>query len=210
MPSRESLVAASRAWGNPAWSANLHYLVETCQQASKAEGPILECGSGLTTFLLGVLAARRGLEVWSLEHERSWHERVRAWLDRARVDNVHLCHAPLRAYDGFEWYERPKGHVPHDFALVICDGPPSETGGGRYGLLPVMASALTPDCVILLDDAERDSEMETLRRWQKGWHVSFQRYGLDHPPAHAVVRLPSGSGSPRPDGESEAHTQAGT
>jgi hypothetical protein len=203
IPDRDHLLAANRAWGNAKWSASVHYLVEMCRQATRAQGPILECGSGLTTFLLGVLAARRGLEVWTLEHDRRWYERVQGVLRGVRLDNVRLCHARLRPYDGFEWYEQPAG-LPRDFALVICDGPPGEILGGRYGLLPVMASSLAPDCVILLDDAEREAEMEILHRWQEEWHITYQRLGLDHPPAHAVVYLPQAPDTTTTDGNTES------
>jgi hypothetical protein len=55
--------------------------------------------------------------------------------------------------------------MPPAFQLVICDGPPGETPGGRYGLWPVLGQRLAPGAVILLDDADRPGEEEVLRRW---------------------------------------------
>src|SRR5678815_2448547 len=55
-------------WGNESWSALDEYLVRCIQEASACDGNILECGSGLTTLLMGIIAKRRRIQVWSLEH----------------------------------------------------------------------------------------------------------------------------------------------
>jgi hypothetical protein len=52
--------------------------------ARSTDGPILECGSGLSTILLGLVAARNGNKVWSLEQKPWWAERVRSTLKRHR------------------------------------------------------------------------------------------------------------------------------
>ena len=40
--------------------------------ATRAGGQILECGSGLTTLLVGVVAQRTGYSAWSLQHLPQW------------------------------------------------------------------------------------------------------------------------------------------
>ena len=52
-----------------------------------------------------------------------------------------------------------------EFSLVICDGPPASTPGGRYGLLPVMRDKLKAGATILLDDAVREEEQVIANRW---------------------------------------------
>ena len=47
----------------------------------------------------------------------------------------------------------------------MCDGPPSRTAGGRYGLLPVCASRLAR-ATILVDDADRADELAVMKRWE--------------------------------------------
>lgn len=153
-------------WGNEAWSALQEYLAASLRHAAAARGPILECGSGLTTLLVGVVARRAGLPLWSLEHTPAWGERVRRELEHYGLDNVHLRVAPLRDYAGYAWYDPPLAEMPDSFSLVVCDGPPAATQGGRYGLLPVMGKRFAPDCVVLLDDGGRPDEQAIARRWQ--------------------------------------------
>jgi hypothetical protein len=164
LPSYELLHQLQAGWGND-YAARHDYLQEVMKRAAETPGPILECGSGLTTFLLGLYAGRRGVQTWSLEHMPEWQARVTAALHRHRIPGVDICLAPLRGYGNFDWYDPPLAALPESFSLVVCDGPPETTQGGRYGLLPVLGERLSADALILLDDAERESEREVLRRW---------------------------------------------
>ena len=165
MPSRETLARLLTGWDNDGMAADLDYVAEVAAMAAATEGPVLECGSGLTTVILGLLAGRRGVGIWSLEHHPEWHARVRAILQRHAIPGVNVCLAPLRDYGAFSWYELPASGLPEKFRLVICDGPPESTPGGRYGLVPILGERLTSGAQILLDDANRPSESEALRRW---------------------------------------------
>ena len=44
----------------------------------------------------------------------------------------------------FVWYDVPKDVWPAEFRLVVCDGPPGDMKGGRYGLLPLVGARLPP------------------------------------------------------------------
>ncbi|MGI9067138.1 MAG: hypothetical protein ACR2HX_12140 [Pyrinomonadaceae bacterium] len=164
-PSRELLTELQTGWGNESFAAAYDYLEEVIHRASITTGPILECGSGLTSVLLGLIAGRRGVETWSLEHTPEWHARLERILLKERIPGVHLCFAPLREYDGFSWYDPPLATLPNNFSLVVCDGPPGTTPGGRYGLMPLLSNHLVPEALILLDDANRAGEAQTLVRW---------------------------------------------
>ena len=48
-------------WGNESWSALDEYLVGCISHAFETEGNILECGSGLSTLLVGAVAKYRGI-----------------------------------------------------------------------------------------------------------------------------------------------------
>lgn len=177
MPTPEMLTALRRSWGNPGFSPSLDLLTETARLALAANGPILECGSGLTTLLLGLLTKRRGLEVWSLEHHPKWHARIRTVLRRHRLHHVKLHLAPLTDYGAYEWYAAPVAQMPQAFHLVICDGPPSATPGARYGLMPVMRDRLAGDCIILLDDSHRRREQKVLEAWTREHSLVIRALG---------------------------------
>lgn len=131
-PSRELLADLLTGWSNDGFAADLDYLEEVSRRAAGVDGPVLECGSGLTTLLVGLLAGRRGFETWSLEHHAEWHARVAAALEAHSVPRARLALAPLKSYGAFSWYDPPLAEMPGAFRLVVCDGPPGDTPGGRY------------------------------------------------------------------------------
>ena len=98
MPTVAVLAELRLTWDNDGYSGKVAYLVEIARRAVLTRGPILECGSGLSTILLGLLAARRGIDVWSLEHIPEWHARVRSVLESLGIPTVHLHLTPLRNY----------------------------------------------------------------------------------------------------------------
>ena len=153
-------------WGNEGFSAESEYMLAFLDHAWRASGPILECGSGLSTLLLGLTAGRTGNTVWSLEHDPAWGQRVQGTLRAHGIRSVELCVGKLRDYGAFHWYDPPLPWMPSDFGLVVCDGPPGDTPGGRYGLASVMRARLRSRCVVLLDDLQRTAEQEILARWK--------------------------------------------
>ena len=165
VPSRQLLIDLQAGWGNEGFAARTDYLEEVARRAVATSGAILECGSGLTTILLGWLAGRRGIETWSLEHMPEWHAQIVQILQRHSIPKANVCLAPLRDYGDFWWYDPPLERLPETFKLIVCDGPPGTTRGNRYGLVPVLGERLHADSLILLDDADRPSEVEVLRRW---------------------------------------------
>jgi hypothetical protein len=174
VPARSVLEHLSLGWGNEGYAANIDYLEEVARNAATTEGPILECGSGLTTLLLGMLAGRRGVKVRSLEHSAEWRQRIAQVLADNRIKNVDVLSSPLRDYGDFSWYDPPLDKLPNDFRFVVCDGPPGMTKGGRYGLLPVVGSRLPQGAVIVLDDANRPGEIELVNRWQQEVDLSVE------------------------------------
>ena len=168
-------------WGNEWWSALDEYLVACLEHALTVSGPILECGSGLSTLLVGEIAKRRGLEHWALEHMPQWAAKVQTCLDRYDLHSVTLCTAPLENYGEYSWYAPPIEAMPDTFRLVICDGPPGRTQGGRFGLIPVMGDRLKSDTAILLDDAEREQEQAIVKRWRTDFGGVAELFGRVKP-----------------------------
>jgi len=176
MPPRELLIKLRQGWDNQGWDAKLDYLEEILRRALVTDGPVLECGSGLTTLLLGQLAGRRGMETWTLEHHEGWYKRVSAVIKDYRIPGLRYSCAPLRDYGEFNWYDPPLAEMPREFGLVICDGPPDLAHGGRYGLLPVLGDRLKSGTVILFDDAREPGQPQVLQRWtaEPGVNVEFR------------------------------------
>lgn len=181
-----------RGWGN-SWSVQLEFLEGTLNEARRTDGPILECGSGLSTLLIGAVAQARGIKVWSLEHEPKWAERVQKYLRKYGINSVTLCLAPIRSYGDFDWYSSSSLQtLPAKISLVVCDGPPGGTRGGRYGLVPVMLDKLRPDCTILLDDGARAEERAIAERWSKVLNATPELIGSEKP----YFRVKAGHNSP--------------
>jgi len=156
-------------WGNEGWSADTAYLEAVCYWASRIQGPILECGSGLTTILLGIVAPGR---VTTLEHMPEWKQYVQQAAAKHST-TVNIVTAQLVDYEGFHWYTLPEW-LPGNHDLVICDGPPSMTVGGRYGLIPIAKDLLSQNAVILLDDVERPDEQIVIERWKREFGIQCE------------------------------------
>jgi hypothetical protein len=167
-------------WGSE-WSALDEYLTECLRHALVCEGPILECGSGLTTILVGAIAKKRKLIMWSLEHLPEWGQRVTKYTRNFGIDSVNISVRGLRDYPDFAWYDPPLDSMPERFALVICDGPPGGTRGARYGLAPVMKDRLHPGCIILLDDAAWETQQKTAARWSIELSATYTTCGSRKP-----------------------------
>jgi hypothetical protein len=163
------LASIGEAWGNSGYRADVAFLLEALARVRNGAGAgsVLECGSGLSTVLIGLAMSAGSAEdkIWALENDEYWLQRVAHVSQTYRLRNVQLIHAPLQRYGDYTWYAPPLARMPR-FQLVICDGPIQATPGGRYGLLPVMAAHLAHDAVVLLDDADTESGRGVLARWQ--------------------------------------------
>lgn len=189
-PSRTAIRNLSIGWGNPNFSAGDAYVLAALEYGKKSQGSILECGSGLTTLALGLSSAVT-VPVWSLEHHPDWAKRTRHTLEILRAKGPQVLDVPLRRYGGIEWYEVPP-ELPDQFDLVICDGPPGTTPGGRWGLWEVLGDRLHTATVIL-DDAHRPSEASIVQRLRAdGWGAEIHREGRR---SFAILTQPSASGS---------------
>ncbi len=159
-------------WGNKGWSAKEELLAGMTQQAWETEGTILECGSGLSTLILGLVAKHKGQRVVCLEHSEHWAIVVQNALDQFGLTNVELLFSPLVSYDDYDWYKLPANTFQEqEITLVVCDGPPEGTRGCRHGVLPVTLPFLHHGAVILLDDVQAGGA-SVLARWKR-------EFGLD-------------------------------
>lgn len=189
VPSLAVLSDLIEGWGNDGYSATAEYLQAISAAALKAEGAVLECGSGISSILMNLLCAPRNVPVWSLEHYPEWREHVRTSMKKHGIDSSHVVMAPLRESGDYAWYDAPLTEMPRNFSVVICDGPPGDTRGGRYGVLPRCADYFSRGASIFLDDANRPKEQEVLERWKKEYQVSVD-LSLSAKSGYALVRMP--------------------
>ena len=187
--------ALAFGWGNRGWTPPASYLSAVVSRLEACPGPVLECGSGLTTLLLGVLAERRGFRVWTLEHDAQWADRIVRALRRHSLRNVTVVRAPLVDREAYAWYDVRNVALPPHFDTVICDGPPGSTRGGRFGLVPELHDRLPVGCVCFLDDAGRSGEQAIVHEWCATWGWSAVPQGSES--SFAVLRRTSGGSAPR-------------
>jgi predicted O-methyltransferase YrrM len=167
------LGALADAWANGSWAASPDYLSEAMSRAYRGRGPILECGSGLSTILVAAVTRGTGRPVLSLENSDVWARRVSAELAACGFSHAQVALSPLRSVNGYDWYDAV-GSLPKAITLVLCDGPPGTTRGGRSGLVPECWDCLAPDVVILLDDAARAGEVAIVGSWTRDYPLAVR------------------------------------
>lgn len=172
-PDFAAIARLRRAWGNEAYSADATYIAEIITQSDLHAGPILECGTGVTTLVAALIAEGRNEKVWCLEQDPVWASFVRERLAAYAIKNVEVIYAPLKNYGDFVWYDIEAVSLPRKFGLVLCDGPAVFPHWGdshhqwRYGLIPVLLRMGIDLDAILLDDADEPRASKLLERWTK-------------------------------------------
>lgn len=127
-------------------------LLEACYDAAKsASGHILECGSGLSTIVMGLALAGTDHVVHALEHDLAWFRITAAWLERYGVGNVMLIYAPIHPHETGDWYGAEPDELPGAFDVVLIDGPVRGTAP-RDGAFALLGDRLKDASVWLVDD----------------------------------------------------------
>ncbi len=167
------------AWGNLGYAGNFIYLRNIAKRAQIADGFILECGSGVTTILMAAITCNHKTPLIVLEHNIEWYNYLKKIFHTLDYDHVELFHVPLHDYGEYTWYNTTAVQLPQQcIELVICDGPPGSTPGGRYGLMPVLSEYLSDNCVVLLDDTHREYEKDIIQAWRKYRRLETKELGF--------------------------------
>jgi len=147
------LIEARQYINNP-WGAIEDVLSLAILEAQKAQGPIIETGSGLSTILM---AAVTDQPIYCLEHDAEYAKKLEAMALVADVDmaNIHIVNCKIK--DG--WYDLPE-NMPTTFALGLNDGPPRDQGY-RMGFFEHFPDTET----IIADDADDPGYGEALSLW---------------------------------------------
>lgn len=176
----------------------LLHLVELIR--SRRPSLVVEVGSGTSTLWLATALRTFGVpgRLVSLEHDPGYHERIVREVDRlglGDVAQVRLAPLERRTVDGelWSWYAESAWRDLSGCGLLFVDGPPGWTAPlARYPAVPLLAGALAPGAVVVLDDYDRDEEKAVVARWvrqQPTW--SLER--VAHVRGTAVLHLPDAS-----------------
>lgn len=175
----DEILTFRKAWGNEGFSADERYLAETIRIIKANGGPVLECGTGATTILAGVLAELHGFDVYSLEQDAEWAVSVRRSIRLNQLSRVKIIDAALKNHGDYYWYDMTGINLPKKFGVVLCDAPyiAEELGepyfaNWRYGVLPYCHASGTRFDALLLDDVNVDRALPVMKRWQQEFGVS--------------------------------------
>jgi predicted O-methyltransferase YrrM len=135
---------------------------------------VVEFGSGISTLVLARSAARvGGCRITSIDHDPEFAGVSAGALSGSDGESlVELQLAPLVARSragrlGPEYLvDRSRLASPAPADLIVIDGPPAVLGG-RAGTLYQALDFAQAGSIVLLDDAERESEQAALRSWHE-------------------------------------------
>ena len=157
---------------------------------------ILELGSGSSTVLLAASARANGAgRVITIEHDPDYRDRTAQFLRQTELsDWVDLIEAPLVEQRfgalALQWYNlAPLLRTLSDrIDLLFVDGPPGKLQAlSRYPALPVLASHLSAQALILVDDGRRADEVRMIELWREIDGVSFDVETLGFLPRSPIL-----------------------
>lgn len=160
------------------WAMDPH-LGKTMAQLIARHEPrfVVECGSGTSTVFIAQCLKRKKTDgrVLALEHLDRFAEETRKMLRDHEVEEYGtVITAPLEQRDlegrNQPWYGVDLAHFDQEPAidLIVVDGPPATTGQwARYPALPLLRGYLADECVVLLDDGDRDEETAIAQNWAR-------------------------------------------
>lgn len=135
---------------------------------------VLDVGAGQSTLLWAMLQ-RRGLvgEVVTLESDLDWAARIGAQVTHEVVVT------PLRAMEvggrSVLTYDWAATRASRTFDVIVCDGPRGTPRHSRSGILG-MVDGLPADFALVIDDAERAGEQDTVA----AIHARLQAASVDY------------------------------
>ena len=162
---------------------------------------LVECGSGLSSILIGLALRDRAryftqVRCYSLEHDEAWLEKTRWLLCRLNLSPfVEPVHAPLVrtqvGEDEVHTYDMALA-PPTGIDFMLIDGPPHDVG--RAGVVPRIRNQLSPNAVVVLDDAGRQSEQRCCENWTTNNGLKLHGY---LPLGHGLAYLTTQAGGTR-------------
>lgn len=132
---------------------------------------VLELGGGTSTVWLGYACEQYGGKVVSIDHDEYFATATELNVSKHRLeDTVETRTAPLEAVEvhstDYHWYSSALLEDLRDIDMLVVDGPPGSTSReARLPALPLLEDRLSEDCLIILDDTQREDEQRILDQW---------------------------------------------
>ena len=161
-------------------AANYSLLYAILRVALELKPPrVLDIGAGQTSILWSRLLKRGYVgAVVTLEHDPIWGAAIGPQLEHElllsplREEIIHG--RQTRTYD---WQAvREKG----PFNVISCDGPLGTPRCSRLGVLRLVDESLPADFVVIMDDAERDGEKDTIKILKADLDRMGRRYRITY------------------------------
>jgi hypothetical protein len=152
---RNTFFELVEAWGNGNWAGSHNMLSMLTVLARKADGPILEFGTGLTTI---IMRAASDKPIFAFEQSSEWAQKVLKRLT-GPVELVVADVPELGFYDTSILEDKA-------FSLAVCDGPLDSRS--RAQSFPVLEKALKPGGMFVIDDLQFCDIAAGLKEWAEG------------------------------------------
>lgn len=159
------------------WKADVGFLRHIVREIARLRpAHVVELGAGASSLVAArALQLHGGGRLHSFDQHGGFVDATRQWLGDHGLD-VDIRHAPL-THESADWPGRwyAVDHLPDRIDLLIIDGPPWSVHPLVRGAADSLFSRLSPDGVVLLDDAARPGERLVARRWRQRWpHIDFR------------------------------------
>ncbi|RNC85563.1 MAG: class I SAM-dependent methyltransferase [Balneola sp.] len=136
---------------------------------------IIEIGSGSSTIITSYLLQEHGQGfIHSLDHDEFYGGKTKAQLAQHGLSDYAEIHfTPLVdqsvGSNKYTWYDLSAFKLEENSVqLLVVDGPPEKTQRhARYPALPLLEKYLDKNAVVILDDAGRKEEQESVQMWLK-------------------------------------------
>ena len=159
------------------WKADVGFLRHIVREIARLRpAQVVELGAGASTLVAAkALAMHGGGRLTSFDQHGGFVDATRTWLSDHGLQ-VDLRHAPLSS-ESSDWPGRwySLDDLPERIDLLIIDGPPWSVHPLVRGAADSLFARLSPNAVVLLDDAARPGERIVAQRWRQRWpHIDFR------------------------------------
>lgn len=157
------------------WAASPDLLLRMVDELlARRPAVVVECGSGLSTVVLALAVEQHGLptRIVALEHDAAYAASTRALVERhgvARHVDVRVAPLAPTSVPGHDtaWYAEAALDGLSEIGMLLVDGPPSTTGPlARFPAVPLLKERFAERCLILMDDMQRSSDLDTAAQWE--------------------------------------------